>query len=160
MSMTLVQTYTVPTNGVVNFTISNIPQTGKDLMILWSARSETSAASIDFIPNTTGFSGNERRIDGNGSNVSSGTSFNPRMTVSSDTSNTFGNGMVYFPNYTSSQTKIAYHDNVTENAGTTAWQQFGTMTQSTTAPITAMFIRGNGGQDINQNSTFSLYIIS
>jgi hypothetical protein len=160
MAMTLVQNYTVAAGGVVNFTISNIPQTGKDIVILWSARSETTAANIDFIPNTTGFSGGERRMDGNGSTASGGTSFNPRMSISTDTTNTFANGMAYFPDYTSSIGKNASHDIVTENNATQAFQQIGTMTQDTTAPITSMFIRGNAGQDIAENSTFSLYIIS
>lgn len=158
--MTLVETYTVGVNGIASFTFSNIPQTGKDLMILWSARSETTAPNIDFIPNTTGFAGNERRLDGNGSVTSAGGSFNPRMTLSTDTAATFANGMAYFPNYTNNLKKMAMHDNVTENNATQAFQQIGTMLQDTTAAITAMFIRGNSSQDIAENSVFSLYIIS
>ena len=160
MAITLVETYTVGSGGVVNFTFSNIPQTGTDLMILWQARSETTNMNIDFIPNKTGYSGGENQILGTGTIAQSSTSFKPRMPPSSASANSYGNSMVVFPNYTASGTKLGVHEVTTSNNGSSGNIQMGRMTQDTTAAITAVFIRGNGGQDIEQNSVFSLYIIS
>lgn len=158
--MTLVSTYTVATGGVVNFTFSSIPQTGTDLLVLWSARSETTNANIDFIPNTTGYGSAEKRLQGTGSAANTGNSFNARMTLSTDTASTFANGSVYFANYSATGTKVSSHDQVTENNATAAYQQLGVISHDTTAAITNLLVRGNGGQDIAEGSTFSLYTIT
>ena len=107
---------------------ASIPSTYTDLLIMYSPRSTASATQdnsvIYFNGITTGYT--DLTLIGNGSTAYSfSQSTSPflwlYMPAASATANTFGNTMIYIPNYTSSNPKSVSFDYVMENNGSTAW---------------------------------------
>ena len=105
--MQLIAKQTVGADGAASVTFSSIPQTFTDLKVVVSGRASTTTTGIDitFNGSTTGYS--NRRLYGTGSGVASDSAAttyisNIMINDSSYTANTFGNGEVYIPNYTSS----------------------------------------------------------
>jgi hypothetical protein len=95
----------------------------------WSVRAATdtnpSSCSIEFNSNTTQGSATYLRVDAAGSPVSlnrtSVTAYDRFASVASDlTANTFSNGELYIPNYTSSTNKPSSMFNVNENNASVA----------------------------------------
>lgn len=164
MTMTLISTITIPTNGdisIANFL--NIPQTFTDLLIMWSARSTPHTGVEDwtacnFNNNTTGPT--IRQLYGTGSSVASG-SFSSfelgRMNGNGATTNTFGSVSTYIPNYTGTLAKTWSYDSVSENNGTSAFQFIAAGSTTITDPITSIAITPANGPYYVINSTFSLY---
>ena len=111
---------------------SSIASTFTDLVLIVSARTDRSGQvddqlQIRFNGVTSGYS--ERGLFGNGSspssfNNSSQTSIRDIIwtTAANASSNTFGNGTVYIPNYRASTQKSVSSDSVTENNATAASQ--------------------------------------
>ena len=70
MAMTLVSTTTVPSGGAASIEFTGIAGTGKDLLLLLSARGADSELRLTF-NSDTGANYTHRRLQGNGSTVSS-----------------------------------------------------------------------------------------
>lgn len=165
MSITLIQTVTVGSGGAASIDFTSIPGTYTDLMIVMSARNTNAVASyysvIKFNGSATSFT--NRSLGGNGSSAYSFTTpgnFAGEMSGASATSNTFGNGTIYIPNYAGSSNKSFSIDAVSENNGTTAQQDIGAGLWSNTAAITSITLTPDGGYNYAQYSTASLYGIT
>ena len=165
MAMTLVSTVTVGSGGAASIEFTNIPQTGKDLLVLLSLRSEGGAnPNITINGTTANYSG--IRLTGGGDFRSSGsnsltTSFDGLMVANTATANTFTNEQWYFSNYASSAAKSVSVDNVAENNAISAFMNIRANLWNNTAAITAISINAhNSSNELAQHSTASLYIIS
>ena len=160
MAMTLVST-TVLSTATQQVSFSNIPQNGKDLLLVISARSDRGfnhdAISIDL----NGSGGNYRKLTGNGSSVTSPEGsqltrvFFPASPITADT---FGNASIYISNYTSSNAKSVSVDSVAENNATISDQGIEAGLSTSTSPVTSITIPALN--NFVANSSFSLYIIS
>jgi hypothetical protein len=150
--------------SAASVTFANIPQTGyTDLKIETSLR-DTSTGVVRIVNltlngSTANFTG--RNIQGNGSATGS---FSQARRVllsasSSSTANTFSNGSIYFPNYTSSTNKSFSADSVGENNATESYQSLDAGLWSNTAAITSIEITPDSGSFV-AGSTFSLYGIA
>lgn len=156
-------TYTVGSSGITSVSFLNIPQNYSDLLIKISARITRPGTSTDIMNvSFNGTSTNEscRRFESNGSNVSSATNslllaYNANGTGA--TANTFGNGELYIPNYTSSNYKSFSNEGVAENNATTAYMGMAANLWSDTAPINSITFAPDSGTDFVQYSTFHLY---
>ena len=138
------------TSAAASITFSSIPQTYTDLVLVWSGRSSFSDVVVDpqvtFNASTANFTG--RRLFGTGSSaVSDSTARN----ISADpgataTANTFSNGQLYIPNYTSSVAKSFSTDAVGENNGTVGYQMITAGLWNDTSAITSIalsYVSGN-----------------
>lgn len=163
MTMTLVSTVTVGSGGAASIEFTNIPQTGKDLLVLVSARvtAATVASDLFFYINNSN-NGVVRWLRGNGSAASSN-NYTNTMNVwagtngANSTSNTFANVAYYFSNYTSTTNKSFSIDFVTENNATESYQGIVAGSFSTSSAISSL--KFEDGTYV-QHSTASLYIIS
>jgi hypothetical protein len=162
MSMTLISTITV-SGGAGRIDFTNIPQTFTDLVLKISGRgSGTSGVFSEFgiflNDSSTSYSG--KLLYGFGTSVASQNQaagyINYYVPNSSTTSNTFGSGEVYFPNYTSSANKSLSIDYVTENNATDATMGIAAHLWSNTAAITKISI-ASGVVSLLNTSTASLY---
>ncbi len=162
MAMTLVSTVTVGSGGAASIEWTSIPQTGKDLMVLLSARNTSTGTNLDMEFNLDSTTYAYIRLTGTGSIVgsSSGTTAEfAANTPSGNTASTFGNTQLYISNYTSTTAKSYSSDSVNENNSTTAAQRLyaGAWTDSNTAITSIKFIPATNFAEF---TTASLYIIS
>jgi hypothetical protein len=159
----LLEKITVGAAGASSVTFSNIPQTGyTDLVVAYSMRNNRSTVNaypaVQF--NGSASSLSQREVFGNGSGAfsASGSIIQPYAAGNGATSNTFGSGSIYIPNYTSSNFKSVSVDAVGENNGTEAHSQLLAGLWSNTAAITSITIlAGDSSTAILQYSTFYLY---
>jgi hypothetical protein len=165
---TLIASSTVGSGGAANITFSSIPATYTDLCLVVSSRNTGSgvAAGAYLTLNTdTNFSNySYRRIEGNGSTVSSqGSAGGNRPggvdTGDSATANTFSNTQIYIPNYAGSTNKSYSIDSVSENNATTAIQHLIAGLWSNTSAINSIAF-SDDTYNLAQYSTAYLYGIS
>ena len=164
-TMTLISSATVGAGGANSITFSSIPATYTDLLIKYSLRASTSSVynDVDVILTGGTYSSGKVLYAINGTTVSSygpGTNAFIAETVGATaTSNTFSNGEIYIPNYTSTTNKSASGDAVGENNASATIAILGTALYTSSAAITAVTLRnGTGSQgDFVQNSTAYLY---
>ena len=165
----LISTTTVATAAHA-VTVSSIPQTYTDLVILISARSDYSGSSeMQFAINsvTTGYS-NRMVYTNNGSSALSATASNAFYTWggavvgSGATANTFSNCAVYLPNYSSTTlAKSISSDSTAENNATAAILWLNAGLNTTTAAITSItFYCWQSFIDFVPDTTFTLYGIN
>jgi hypothetical protein len=159
MPMTLASTVTLSSTGQI--LITNIPQTGKDLLLLVSGRVDnTNKDGALRFNNDSNSNYQLRALEGSGSAASSlaeTTTFIRILNSQSGfTSNTFTSQKIYVTNYTSSTNKSINIDEVTENAATQAFHRISTGLYTTSSGITQLEIFAS----TIANSTASLYIIS
>ena len=164
-NMEAIETVTVGATSVPNITFSNIPQTYTDLVIYFSLRNVNASVScfISFNGNSANFT--LRELVGSGSIVfsqsSSTNSFQPLATDGTNwTANTFGNGYIYIPNYTSNTNKSFSIDSVTENNSTTAYAGIIAGLWSNTSAITSITITAALSGNFAQHTTATLYGIT
>jgi hypothetical protein len=168
MAMTLVSTVTVGSGGAASILFDNIPQSGKDLLLLISARRADNSGiiSLQFNGDTAANYSNNRRLRGDGSGVSSTDFSNENYSLhqaasnSTFTANTFGSGSIYISNYTSSVAKVTSSDGVSENNSTSADQMIWAGRWTGTSAISSITVGTYGGGNMEQYSTASLYIVS
>jgi len=158
---------TVGAGGAASIEFTNIPATYTDLCVLLSARSNRAADSdpvnLEFNGSTT--NDTSRYIEGDGSSISSGTAGGSqteiaRIPAANATASTFGNALIYVPNYASSNIKSSYGEAVTENNGTTAFAKIGVGLWSDSAVITSVKLISQTGNNFVQYSSATLYGIS
>lgn len=165
MSYKLIETKSLGSNAVsIDFT--SIPQTYTDLILVISIRADISFsyASIGLRFNSdSGSNYTSRLLYGEGS----GSGFPALATTTAlqwiygtgttATSNTFGNGQLYIPNYTGSTAKSVITESVSENNATSAIQALTFTGWSGTAAISSMSLFIQSGQNILSGSSASLY---
>ena len=157
----LLEKITVGAAGASSVTFSGIPQTGyTDLVLKISARGGQANTYATYTLAFNGSTSNRsmRQLYANGSTATSGSDANigADSVGSTATANTFSNGEIYIPNYTSSNFKSLSLDNVTENNATEAWAELYAPLWSDTAAITSIVITGLSS-NFAQYSTFYLY---
>jgi hypothetical protein len=164
MTYQLIETKTLGT-AAASIEFTSIPQDGTDLAILVSARSARSDVDDNTRLSLNGSTSNftSRWLYGNGSAASSGTETNyaGQVSAANATSNTFGNNLIYIPNYTSTNAKSFSVDSVMENNGTFSVQVLiaGLWNPSPNVAITSLSIAGGNGNLVT-GSTISLYKIT
>jgi len=163
-----IDSVTVGSGGASSITFSNIPQTYTDLIVKFSARSTTANSTVGFRFNGDSGSSsyNAQAVFGNGSSALADRS-DPTtqlrtmyLPTTTQTSNTFSNGEIYIPNYTSSNYKTTSADVVTENNATSANTLLNAGIWSNTAAITSIVFSLTSGDNLAQYSTATLYGVS
>jgi len=158
----LLEKITVGAAGASSVTFSGIPQTGyTDLLVKFSTRGSSGNVYNEVTVRPNGSSANlsARILEGSGTAASSFTTSDGWAGASvgnGATANTFSNGEIYFPNYTSSNYKSFTSDTVGETNATAAYSDLTANLWSNTAAITSIELR----QAVNlfqQYSTFYLY---
>lgn len=166
MSMKLIATTTVGSGGAADIEFTSIPGTYTDLYLLVNLRSTRNAKAdyLDVIFNgsTSNYTG--RALYGTGTTTQSFTETVYAGEINGDTttSNTFGNGLVYIPNYAGATNKSYSTDTVTEHNGGSSFdavQIIMAKLWSDTSAITSVKIAGRFG-NLMQHSTASLYGIT
>jgi hypothetical protein len=163
-TLTLIASSTVGAGGTSAITFSSIPSTYTDLKVVYSLRS--TASQIDEIIKLT-FNGTTadrsiNRVESYGSGGITSTTntvmFAYMANGNTATSNTFGNGELYIPNYAGANVKSSSTDGVDENNATSAIIGFAANLWNNTAAITSItFEPGTASQTWMQHSTAYLY---
>lgn len=164
---TLIETKVVGTaTNTLEFT--GIPQSYTDLCILLSVRTSINDnigyATIRVNNSTSNWT--SRWLQGNSSaTVSASSSSAPDFFGSgnSTTANTFGNGMIYIPNYTAATNKSLSIDFVSENnsgAAFAAMQRIVAALWSDTTAISSFQLIADTGTNLAVNTSVSIYGIT
>ena len=161
-----IATVTVGSGGAANITFSSIPQTYTDLCLFISARSEVAGTFSDEVIklNNTTSSYTNRYIYGNGANPFRGNDaytsqggFSTGLPGDTATANTFGNKMIYIPNYAGSDYKAYLVDGASETNATTAYLHLLAGLRSNTDAVTSIVLVTDSGADYAQHTTATLY---
>jgi len=148
-----------------NIEFTSIPSGYTDLILKISIR--TSKATVwdemDLTFNGTSTGYYDRHLAGDGSAASSSSNSNAaffRLVMvngNTATTNSYGNGDIYIPNYTSSNYKSFSAELVSENNATNAYQYlYGGVLQNTAA-ITSIKLTSHNSASILAGSTATLY---
>lgn len=151
-----------------SITFSSIPQDGTDLMLVLSGRADGNSGGNNWyetavLPNNSSSGLSVRTLFGTGSSAGSNTdtAFSAGMIAgAATTSNTFGNNVIYFPNYTSSANKSFSVDSVYENNGTQAFQTIIAGLWANTAAITSIVLDPAVSGNFVTGSSATLYKIT
>jgi hypothetical protein len=160
MANTYVQigsTVTVGVGGASSISFSSIPSTYTDLQMVYSVRNTADVNTFALTINGVSTNQTARRISGNGSSASSSTYTEVQGNPSGATANTFANGSIYIPNYTSANNKSISIDVVSENNATLAYANLEAWLWSQTSTITSLGLSGLYGGTLAQYSTATLY---
>ncbi len=163
--MKLIETKTLSV-AAASIEFTSIPQDGTDLVLFISARAVGAFTTVSggvFI-NSSATDTVWNRLSGNGSTVSAASSTSQNefyfgeIPAGNATSNTFGNSLVYIPNYTGSQQKTFSSQSVAENNATASDQIICAGLCTKTATITSLTVRVYGGSvNLAADTTVSLY---
>jgi hypothetical protein len=160
---TLISSSTVGSGGAANIEFTSISGSYTDLALLVTCRTASGGADsvkIAFNSDTTSGNYQIKYLEGNGTNVSSGTSpsqYSVSASGSTDTASTFSNAQVYIPNYAGSNKKSWSSDTVTENNGTAAYATLIAGLWDNTSAITTIKLTTTGAANFAQYSTAYLY---
>lgn len=158
-----IATTTVGAGGTSAITFSSIPSTYTDLCLKFSLRTTRGTFTADLIRvdfNGSSSSQSLRLIEGSGTtvgNLSLSTTQVVSATTSVSTANTFSNGELYIPNYTSSTHKSISADTVTENNAVQGPLYLAAGLWSNTAAITSISLTNVNSATIVQYSSATLY---
>ena len=164
---TKLATFTIgASNGTNSIIFSNIPQHYTDLIIYASLRGTsndgTNYEAIGLVFNNT--YANYSTIGGQGTGSSSGSYTETAYRTigiapnGGNTANTFGNVVIYIPNYTSSNFKSVYSESAQENNATAAYTSVHSYLNKTTAPVTQITLDSSRtGANWAQYSSVTLY---
>ena len=142
----LITSYTV-SSATYSLSITSIPQTYTDLLVVFSLRSDYGTAHEgQLIFNSVSSGYTQTLLYGTGGGTGSatpGTSSTGTWTLNivggGATANTFSNGELYFPNYSNtSVSKCWSGTTVTENNGSTAYQYAVAGSNTSTAAISSL----------------------
>jgi hypothetical protein len=117
---TLIQTATVGSGGTSAIDFSSIPSTYTDLKLVFSIRTSRSGSAADAVAlkiNNVVTNQTSRNLYGDGSSALSvsGTEIQAILNGNSGTTNAFGSGEFYLPNYAGSTYKSVSVESVQEN---------------------------------------------
>lgn len=160
-TLTLIEKITVGSSSVASITFSNIPQTYTDIKVLVSARTSGSGDFRAYVyPNgaTTNLSSMNIYADGSSaySNTYSNGAIGFFINTADEGATIFGNGEIYFPNYSSSGYKGFSLDGATEHNGTGPYYGISSGRWNNNSTITSLEMRPTLGSFV-QYSTFYLY---
>lgn len=162
---TLITHTELSSGSASDIVFSSISGSYTDLVILLSLRTNRNATYDDFRIVLNSTDGTSRILYGNGSIAGSFTQ--PTITISggaggnNTTASTFGNSLVYIPNYASTTTnKSLSMDAVQEHNATTAYQSINAGLWSNTNAITSVQILPGDGTLLLQYSSATLYGIT
>lgn len=163
MTMTLVSTVSVGSGGASSIQFTNIPQTGQDLLVLFSIRSSTSTNTTVWTINNSvnGYSYRRYRGDAasaSASSLSGSEQFPMIVNATNNATGAFSNGSFYLPNYRLSQNKLVSIDCVQDDTGSNGNQTILGGIWANTSAVTSLKLEVGTG--MVQYSTASLYIIS
>ena len=157
------------TSAASSYTFSAIPSTFTDLVLRWSARSAQANATTRININLNGVSGTSysfTKLQGTGTTASSANVsgfdkwWGEYVSANNATSNTFGSGELYLPNYLSTVNKQASFFSVAEN-NTSAngdWYVSALASLSTiNSAITSVALTLNTGDNFMAQTSFYLY---
>ena len=158
-----IATVTVGAGGASTIDFVSIPSTYTDLCLKFSLRTSRGTFASDLVRvdfNGSSSSQSLRLLEGAGTSVSSFSLSTTQVasgTTSVSTANTFSNGELYIPNYTSSTHKSISSDSVTENNSTNGPLYLVAGLWSNTAAITRITLTDVNSAIIQQYSTATLY---
>lgn len=170
MSYQLIETKTLA-SATTEIAFTSIPQDATDLLALVSVRSADTSAferlSVRF-NSDSGTNYSSRFLYGDGGSAFSSNrtganlfSLEAGVQGTNSTSNTFSNGSLYIPNYTSSVAKSLSSDSVVENNGASAGLAITAGLWNNTAAITSIsFSYFIGAANLVAGCTISLYKIT
>lgn len=164
MTMTLVSTTTVGAGGVSSITLSSIPATGTDLLLVASLRTNTGSLRqslpISFNSDPVGFTNRELYGTTASALSGSGNRFVIIANGNGSSGSTFGSTTMYIPNYAGSTAKSFSIEGIQETMGTGMYLRLlaGAYTGST-GGINQITISGDG-QTILEYSSVSIYTIT
>jgi len=160
-----IATVEVGAGGAANIEFTSIPQTYTDLSLFISTRQPGGAPSwsdlrMKFNSSTTNYT--DILLYGTGSSAASLSESDTGIIIRSvnsgvATANTFGNILIYIPNYTSSNNKSVSIDQVTENNATQALTGLTAGLWSNSAAITSIAFTPTTAGNFVQYSTATLY---
>ena len=166
MAMTLVSTVTVGSGGAASIEFTNIPQTGKDLLVLCSLRTNNDPDSLGYGIYTLALNGStsnqtRRRLQF-GSSVQTFTSSDLVGVVSGSTvtANSFSNDSHIFTNYTSSADKAMSRESAYMASSGLAYVDIAAGRWANSSAITSVTFTPTPSGNFVQHSSISLYIIS
>ena len=162
---TLISSNTL-SSSAASVTFSSIPATFTDLVLRVSVRSDRAAGfdNIQIRINSDAAANYSRTLlSGDGSSASSSRGSSESRwefaVVNGDTStsNTFGNGEYYIPNYTSTSNRPASYFGVNEDNNATAYMRANAYLYRGTAAISSMDLSPQNGTNWLTGSSFYLY---
>lgn len=155
---------TVGAGGAASIDFTSIPNTYTDLIIFTSLRTNANSGSdqmlLKFNTSTSNFT--TRFVYGNASSTFSGTLTNyaiPNNTTDQSI-NTFNNGYIYIPNYTSSVNKSYSADGTQESNSANVYSLLNAGLWSNTAALTSISLYPSSSGSYVQYSTATLYGIT
>jgi hypothetical protein len=159
-----IATVTVGAGGAANIEFTSIPATYTDLLVNFSGRSNDLrnnggfACKLEFNGATTNLTSRWFRGSGSAISNNSETIIAQIMSgASDDTANTFGNSLIYIPNYASANNKSVSLDSVEETDGTTAYSVLSAGLWANSAAITSIKILPIVASLFVQYSSATLY---
>lgn len=161
MPIALANTVTVGSGGAFSIDFANISQTGKDLLILISGRSQENNISLTF-NNDSGSNypqiGLEANYSGNPfANPYTTTRISTFINSTSRTANTFSSTRIYIANYTSTTDKdVSIESSVENNDNSSALTMIKAAKWTGTSAITSL---GLSSTNMVQGTIVSLYVI-
>ena len=158
-----IATVTVGAGGAANIEFTSIPGTYTDLVVKYSLRCTVTETGTNLRINGSSastYSWRDLRSDGSTASSVNATSqsefLGGRMTLSTDTANTFSNNEIYIPNYAGSNNKSVSIETVTENNATTSLIALIAGIRANTDAITSLTWTPSSG-NFAQYSTATLY---
>ena len=170
MSMTLLSTVTVGTDLPTQIEWTGIPASGKDLLILISARASNGNANVTLNGSSSSYA--YRSLLGTGSSVSAGYGsslsslfidflYEPKdFNGTNNTLNYFSNSRIYIPNYSGTNTKSLSTESTMEFNSQESYMSMNAGGWSGTTAVSSIQLKVSGSGTFNQYSSASLYIIS
>lgn len=159
-SMTLIASSTVGSGGAATITFSSIASSYTDLAIKVSARTDIGSGTTQLYLNLNGSAANftGKYVLGTGAAAASGSlaQYAGQTETGAYTASTFSSHDIYIPNYAGSTNKSYSTDAVTENNGTTGYQDLIAGLWSQTAAINQVTLSLASGNFV-QYSTAYLY---
>lgn len=161
-TFTLINSATVGSGGTAYIEFTSIPNTYTDLLVLLSLRTEGGGGGdtvrVQFNSSAANFIVKELSGDGaNDGSSSRADGYTGFMNADGSTASTFSSIELYIPNYTSSNYKSYSVDKVSEQNGTTSYQEMVAGLWSQTATIATLKFISAGSFDLTQYSTAYLY---
>jgi len=163
----LISSSTVGSGGVASVSLSSIPATYTDLLVLASVRTLRSTNASNFYMRINGSSATNydlKRLEGSGTAASSdGYTSLDGMVIgtangTTSTASVFSSFSIYIPNYLSSNKKSVSVESVSENNATAAYADLTAGLWNLTSAITSVsFHELAASTNIDQYSTFYLY---
>jgi hypothetical protein len=166
MGYQLIETIEVGSGGAASIEFTGIPQDGVDLQILLSGQVLTGGMNIDirFNNNSASVYG-WKRLLGTGSAASGATNASSNRFILQATGNpsswgAFSNASIYISNYAGNTNKSVSIDAVNENNSSGAFQELYAAQFSNTSAVSSIQLIGDGGNNMAQFTTASLYKVT